>query len=366
MSRFLIILVALTFASCGRNAYLQKEGRGLVTLNPATPGEGPLKFGYLKAGNVNFGSTEKGSSYSKLLYVKAIKGKRVQILNLKSSSQNNSILEFSTVQQNCSSVIDSDCFLEVNLTPNQVGSFRENLFIDYKIEGSNKEYSVPVGVLYSVVDASTCFAYYEESHQALRGSDLDEQLDIMEFPYYFSSPDTSVTLTKLGNTDSNAVATQNGVEKHYNRNTQVGISFAVTKETEVVYDTRVLLNIEKYLFSEEPNQNTELFCSSEFLKCSGTKFYAADHVPLINSDFTLVNSDFSDELMAEGVSSTNIVDILSLNKGFGLSDYLNITESDLNNWLDTNSTLSFVLADDMRIMDLPLLITSRKLEKTCE
>lgn len=274
-------------------------------------------------------------------------------------------LGLSTSSLRCSEQVKDGCFVELSFKPQDMGRYKSQALISYIDKKNNTGHVLKIDIKARVVKFEECFDFNEQVHTAKSQRDLNQYELGLAYPYYSKVENSKRTLESVMNTAFTQELDIYEQILKFNENTQVFFSYNLNRRDESVHSARLLLNLLKYEDIKNDSYDTEVLCSLDYKVCSGKRFIERSYYKLINHDFKVVNDDFSDELVHSNLSLNKGLKFYTLKSAFDISDYLELTERHLETSIDDNGSLSFVVADDTKLEDSPILITSRRHTKAC-
>jgi hypothetical protein len=346
---------------------LNVTGKGVRSINPI-PSRRKLRAAYLNRGKVNYGTVYVGSDYEKLIYIDAIKNKDVKVVRFRSESNATSRAGLTIGKMACRDVISKDCFVSVKLSPKTIGNKKETLYIDYKIFGEDVVKTLALKVIYNSKQVNKCYNFNQKVHLAKNRKSFTPREASLDYPYFDSVWYSTAKLERTVNLGTTRVAAEGGKKIRFNEDTQVFFTYPVRRnqKKESIFSAKLLLNIIKFKEDNVRTPDTEVLCSADEKVCSGKMFTEKQFRKLRNKDYKVLNKQFSKNLLNRGHLRQNIINYYHYRAPFHLGQYLDIREEEIEKMIDNNKTMSFVIADDMRLINRPLLITSRRVLKSCQ
>lgn len=324
-----------------------------------------VSFGYLKSNELDFGDVGVGSTFKKLIRITNSTDQRASVIAFRKSSNSAAQASYPEGDLGCSEIIESDCYLEVSLSPVQIGAQRDYIYLDYVFEGETQINTLAMAIDYNAKLETSCAYNYEQFYRTKEESDLSVHEKSLELPYYNKSRSTRMTIGNLLNTEYTDRIDIEGRTYLYIENAQVFISYGISLVDEIITDARLDLDLLKFVDAAHPNDDTEILCNLDMKICSGKRFTSRQNRTLINKRFFLKNKFFSDAIMTEGRYIEDILKRYELQKSFNLTHFLDMKSSNYTHFVKRNSSLSFAIADDTRLVSEPVLIVQRQKSSVC-
>jgi len=325
---------------------------------------GGLVAEYLNKARLDFGTTYIGSTYKKLIHIGS-KSNDLELRNFYPKNDNNLSLGLSTGELACSGSVKDGCFIELSFRPEEIGRYKSEVLISYIDKANNTGHVLKIDIKARIVEFEECFDFSEQVHLAKNQRQLNQYELALAYPYYSKVENSKRTLESVLNTAFTREMDIYEEVLKFNENTQVFFSYDLNRREESVYSARLLLNLLKYEDIKNDSYDTEVLCSLDYKVCSGKRFIERSYYKLINHDFKVVNDDFSDELVHSNMSLNKGLKFYRHKSAFDMSDYLELTERHIETSIDDNGSMSFVVADDTKLEDSPILVTSRRHAKSC-
>ena len=275
------------------------------------------------------------------------------------------------------SISKGDCFLDVKVSPKQLGNIHDIVEITYK---DNRGQTLRLSLILiahveqeTIVQCKT-LAARSNADQSSVVSDLTAK-GLYKLPYKLKSTKSSASVMTLFNTQSNhnlrMTKNRESLVVPSNHNVMVQFGFDITKEDlENIKSIKLELDILKLSTEGVKFDSTEVLCLNENRQCSGTFFSDSNFSNLNTNNYTRQSDYFSQELLRSSQQDLSALKnilagrgltaqgaalpadhIFRLKKSFPLSSLFGSIQN-----IDLSKGLNFVLADDSVLLSAPRLI----------
>lgn len=340
------------------DGYLQFEYK-IEVLSDVEP-NGSLGFNYLNDKTINLDKVFRKNKYKKLISIDS-DNNLIRINKLKSTDSKQVNLSYVNVNGNCSSKFSQACFVELTIAPRKLGRFKEQVSIHYTDLTNNTNHILKLRVVAKVAKRKDCFEYSEKSYNPMEANELSQYELSLAFPYFNKVANSTAVLQSILNTSYTQEADIYGEILKFNQDTQVHFSYRLDARDEGAVSGKLIMNLLKYEDVKNDNVDTEILCNLDVKRCSGKRFKNREFKKLINTDFKMNNDKFSKVL----THNQKEWKFFQHDAEFELNEYLGLKKEDIQKSIASES-MSFIVADDVKLEKSPILILTRKEKIKCK